>query len=671
MKKQLILQKLISITKESFEEQQLQSREQSIFNQSETARRYKTDFLFFNFSKKSLFFFLLFLSFFSGKVFSQSGVLTGWGMSNCAQYSFSICPNQVITPLAYGNQNYACDGTSMDDVSFVVSGPNWKVAKHNWNFVSNVTGKISGTDASGVAQTITFGVGDIIKPRSYSGTNPIFVQFEKNGSSVGVPLNQNNFAISIDPVLFTGNSYTYCPNTENNISVSINQPSQGGPWTYNWVPGNFTGNPVVVNPVENTTYIVTATSAAGCTSTVSVVVTVSCTPTGCCIGNPCPSIITNPLVSNWQVPINNFNYIFSKNASNTGRVGIGVVGCTPGNLLEVNKGGTSSTSGLRLTDLTTATTLPANNKALSIDANGDVILVAIAPSITNACGTINYVPKTTTGGNLGCSQIFDNGTSVGLGTTTGFGYTWSGGLTGATAPPSSGNVKLYINGVSKALAYFATSDMKFKKDIKVISNATDILKKIEGKTYLWKTEEYKDKGFTTVKQYGFIAQELEKVIPEAVATDENGDKSVNYDMIIPVLVQGSKEQASVIENLQKQIDELKKMIQHLTVSNSINQSVSNNSQEVDLTDKNIVVLNQNIPNPFAESTLVTYNIPSDFAKAQIIFNTIEGKIIKVVEIKEKGKGTIHVFANDLSNGIYSYTLIVDGKSIDTKKMVKQ
>jgi hypothetical protein len=331
-----------------------------------------------------------------------------------------------------------------------------------------------------------------------------------------------------------------------------------------------------------------------------------------------------------------------------------------------------TTYGVRFEGLSVST----QSFIVSIDPTGKLFKMATPSSgITNACATTNFVPKTSSGGNLTCSQIFDDGTSIGIGTTTGFAYTWPGGLTGTIAPPTSGTVKLNINGVSKALAYFATSDIRFKKDIKTISNAIDILKKIEGKTYLWKSEEFKDKGFSNVKQYGFIAQELEKIIPEVVATDEIGFKSVSYDMIIPILVQGVKEQSSVIESQQKQIDELKSMVNSLAISiaNNNNNNNGNNtsSQVLSLNDKNAIVLSQNVPNPFAESTVITYNIPSDFSKAQFIFTTIEGKIIKTADLKQKGFGTLNVFANDLSTGFYSYSLIVDGKVIDTKKMIKE
>lgn len=84
-----------------------------------------------------------------------------------------------------------------------------------------------------------------------------------------------------------------------------------------------------------------------------------------------------------------------------------------------------------------------------------------------------------------------------------------------------------------------------------------------------------------------------------------------------------------------------------------------------------MVLNQNVPNPFAEQTTITYNIPQNSGFAQIIFYNHLGQLIKVVDIKTKGKGQLNVFANDLTNGIYSYSLIIDGKIHDTKKMAKQ
>jgi hypothetical protein len=55
----------------------------------------------------------------------------------------------------------------------------------------------------------------------------------------------------------------------------------------------------------------------------------------------------------------------------------------------------------------------------------------------------------------------------------------------------------------------------------------------------------------------------------------------------------------------------------------------------------------------------------------LLFYNAQGKLIQSVDLKEKGKGSLNVFASDLSNGIYTYTLVVDGKIMESKKMVKQ
>ena len=53
-------------------------------------------------------------------------------------------------------------------------------------------------------------------------------------------------------------------------------------------------------------------------------------------------------------------------------------------------------------------------------------------------------------------------------------------------------------------------------------------------------------------QYGLIAQELEKVIPELVNTDSEGWKSVEYTHLVPILLEALKEQQVAIEALQEE-----------------------------------------------------------------------------------------------------------------------
>ena len=84
-----------------------------------------------------------------------------------------------------------------------------------------------------------------------------------------------------------------------------------------------------------------------------------------------------------------------------------------------------------------------------------------------------------------------------------------------------------------------------------------------------------------------------------------------------------------------------------------------------------IILDQNSPNPFAEQTTITYTIPESVHDAKIMFYTNNGTILKTIEVTERGAGSVVVYASNLSEGLYSYTLIADGKIIDTKKMICQ
>ena len=121
---------------------------------------------------------------------------------------------------------------------------------------------------------------------------------------------------------------------------------------------------------------------------------------------------------------------------------------------------------------------------------------------------------------------------------------------------SSPMYTLHVNGsVAGTSAYINLSDERYKKDILPIENALDKVLSLNGVTFNW------DKGFNprvnldNNNHIGLIAQEVEKIIPQAVSTASDGEKtkSVAYSDLVPVLIEAIKEQ-------QKQIEELKKLI---------------------------------------------------------------------------------------------------------------
>jgi Chaperone of endosialidase len=94
------------------------------------------------------------------------------------------------------------------------------------------------------------------------------------------------------------------------------------------------------------------------------------------------------------------------------------------------------------------------------------------------------------------------------------------------------------------------SDLRYKKNIVPMQNSLSNILKINGVRYDWKQEEFPEKQFSDKNQIGFIAQEIEKVFPEMVFTDEKGFKSVDYARLTPVLVEAIKELNSRNEKLE-------------------------------------------------------------------------------------------------------------------------
>ena len=97
------------------------------------------------------------------------------------------------------------------------------------------------------------------------------------------------------------------------------------------------------------------------------------------------------------------------------------------------------------------------------------------------------------------------------------------------------------------------SDSRWKTDVKPITNAVSKMQNIEGVEFKWDRKNYSNMNFPKGKQIGLIAQNVEGVFPEVVATDESGFKSVDYAKIVPLLIQAIKEQQTQIEQLREEI----------------------------------------------------------------------------------------------------------------------
>lgn len=78
--------------------------------------------------------------------------------------------------------------------------------------------------------------------------------------------------------------------------------------------------------------------------------------------------------------------------------------------------------------------------------------------------------------------------------------------------------------------------------------------------YNWKTEEFPNMNFNDKLQTGFIAQDLEKIFPEMVFTDDAGYKSIDYSRLTPLLVETIKEQQKQITLISKRLTEIENLL---------------------------------------------------------------------------------------------------------------
>ena len=82
-----------------------------------------------------------------------------------------------------------------------------------------------------------------------------------------------------------------------------------------------------------------------------------------------------------------------------------------------------------------------------------------------------------------------------------------------------------------------------------------------------------------------------------------------------------------------------------------------------------ISLSQNNPNPFSRDTEIKMVLPERTVAANIIVYNLEGKQLKELLVKGRGHTSVTILGNELSAGMYIYALVVDGKVIDTKRMI--
>ena len=240
-----------------------------------------------------------------------------------------------------------------------------------------------------------------------------------------------------------------------------------------------------------------------------------------------------------------------------------------------------------------------------------------------------------------------------------------------------------------------TSDAREKKNIKELDYGLETLMELKPVSYEWK-DDVSNMG----TKLGFIAQDLIEVVPEVVVTEqavenrETGEVTyeeaermgVFYDDLIPVLTKAIQEQQGTIEKQDETIDHLTKknddlaaqllrLIDRVDFMEGDLETCCLNSQSGDQsggvsTTTGAAELRQNIPNPFSESTIIRYYLPDGSQNAIIRITDMEGSPAEDIRLgDQKGANQVEFQTQGLAAGTYLYSLFVDGKFVDTKKMV--
>ncbi len=247
-----------------------------------------------------------------------------------------------------------------------------------------------------------------------------------------------------------------------------------------------------------------------------------------------------------------------------------------------------------------------------------------------------------------------------------------------------------INGVRDVAGFFLTSDGRIKFNVQENVKGLDFIKKLRPVTYQIDTKKVDDfliqnmpdsiktkhqlgmdfSGSTSKVHSGFIAQEVEQAAQQVgfassiVHAPGNSTDlySLSYEEMVVPLVKAVQQLDSTVTALQTQ----------LNASQGARTTGSNNnpSTDVELVSKN-AILYQNYPNPFGDGTIVKYFVPENSIAASIVFYDEFGNEIKNVALPNTGvTAELNLATMNLASGVYSYSLILNGKVIDTKKMIR-
>ena len=348
-------------------------------------------------------------------------------------------------------------------------------------------------------------------------------------------------------------------------------------------------------------------------------------------------------------------------------------------------------------DISTAMGNYTTASGLNSTAMGAV--TAASGNTSTAMG--NYT--TATGDN---STAMGNNTSTSGGNSTAMGYFTTASGDNSTAMGSNTTASDYsstVIGQYNSSGSTATSATSFDTlaPAFVIGNGADAANKSDAFSVLFNGTTNIDGSVTAISFTGDGSGLTN------AGTDDQVLQNFNFSTAGSLLSIGIENGNVVSVNLAPLLDDLTTLVTDLQIQNAIqqdqidiliglvtdlqSQNMVQQEQIDDLVDRMIIrencacdpvvgigdntpdteeaYLMQNVPNPFKSSTKIGYFVPYSSSNAYIVISSITGQIIKNISLNEFGEGSIDVDKSNMSNSTYYYSLFVDGRRIETKKMI--
>ena len=351
-----------------------------------------------------------------------------------------------------------------------------------------------------------------------------------------------------------------------------------------------------------------------------------------------------------------------------------------------------------------AAALFSNQNGVDNIAVGYNALVGNTSGNTNVGVGVSTLQENSTGSNLTALGSYVDVSMDGFSNSTGIG---SGANIDGSNEVILGNnlitsIKAQVNGIT------TLSDGRFKKNINENVPGLEFIKLLRPVTYNYNikgldayrapnSQSSKGPGGTVTAQpqtkdenaivqkekilyTGLVAQDVEAAAKKIkynfsglyIPQNSKDTYGLSYvDFVVP-LIKAVQQLTASNDSLQNQITDLQNQLNEIRAQVASLASLGTINKE-NITTTSIQLssarLEQNAPNPFNQSTQISYYVPQTAGNAMIMVTDINGRNIKSIQLGAMGSGQISLQTSQLMSGTYTYSLYVDGNLIDTKKMI--